>query len=110
MYTRLKRQLKWFWHPHLQYAFHQTVKSVLRYVQKNSHCTNAEWRVKHAPRFGLFDIESNFSQCTCAAKRSSQWLKKKTSAMAKRKKKSEKRPIALGHSVCAPFPCEGRTL
>lgn len=105
MYTRLKRQLKWFWHPHLQYAFHQTVKSVLRYVQKNSHCTNAEWRVKHAPRFGLFDIESNFSQCTCAAKRSSQWLKKKTSAMAKRKKKKAKSALLHLDTLCVrPSP------
>lgn len=62
MYTRLKRELEWFWHPHLQNAL-QTVKSVLRYVQKNGHCTNAEWRVNNTLSFGMFDIEmTNFSE------------------------------------------------
>lgn len=61
MYTRLKCELEWFWHPHLQNAF-QTVQSVLRYVQKNSHCTNAGWRVNNAPSFGMFDIKTNFSE------------------------------------------------
>lgn len=68
----------------------QTVQSVLRYVQKNSHCTNAGWRVNNAPSFGMFDIKTNFSEYLRAASRSSQWLKeeekKKKLSNGKRKR------------------------
>lgn len=53
MYTRLnKRELEWFWHPHLHNAL-QTVKSVLRYVQTLYKCRmegeqhTVIWHVRH---------------------------------------------------------------